>query len=100
MAASIVNYLYLGTYDRGVFQTEFVKAFSGSANYRANAIPDMFVLLSLIERDPLIVDIRWAAYMLATVMKETTTRTTVERQTSTPGPGPNSAHQAFDDLFK
>ena len=79
MAASIVNYLYLGTYDRGVFQTEFVKAFSGSANYRANAIPDMFVLLSLIERDPLIVDIRWAAYMLATVMKETTTRTTVER---------------------
>ena len=30
----------------------------------------MFVLLSLIEQDPLIVDIRWAAYMLATVMKE------------------------------
>ena len=51
-------------------QTEFTKAFSGGANYRADAIPDMFVLLSLIEQDPLIVDIRWIAYMLATVMKE------------------------------
>ena len=79
MAAATVNYLYLGTYDRSVVQTEFMKAFSGGANYRADAIPDMFVLLSLIERDPLIIDIRWAAYMLATVMKETTTRTTVER---------------------
>jgi hypothetical protein len=79
VAATTVNYLYQGTYDRTIFQAEFVASFSGNANYRANAIPDMYVLLALIERDLLIVDIRWAAYMLATVMKETTTRTTVER---------------------
>lgn len=79
MAANTVNYRYQGTFDRAVMQSEFSKAFARGANYRADAIPDMFVLLSLMERDPLIIDIRWVAYMLATVMKETTTRTTVER---------------------
>ncbi len=72
------NYVYLGSYDRAVFQEEFSKRFSKNGRYDAGAIPAMFELLTFIERDTQINDMRWAAYMLATVLWETTYPKTVE----------------------
>lgn len=79
-AAKRPDYRLLGGIDRAIFQTEFTSQFSKSARYSAAAMPDMLVLLGLLEADANINDVRWAAYMLATVMWETTSPTTVSRQ--------------------
>jgi len=76
---SKVNYQHSGGYDRLVFLREFVAQFGRSAPYNAAATPDMLVLLDLIERDAGITDVRQAAYMLATVMWETTSPTKVSQ---------------------
>ena len=73
------GYQYVGAYDHTVFQIECIGRFSGSSRYNAAALPRMMELLGLIERDSLVTDVRWVAYMLATVMLETTTATWVER---------------------
>ncbi len=79
MATTPVDYRYQGTFDRTVFRTEFDRLFKKNGRYSATAIPDMLVLLSMIERDVLITDIRWAAYMLATAFWETASPTLVEK---------------------
>ncbi|MDA8447056.1 glycoside hydrolase family 19 protein [Paracidovorax valerianellae] len=66
------NYHHIGPYNKIIFQAEFIKQFSTSGRYNAAAIPDMLNLLSMIERDTNINDVRQAAYMLATAMWETT----------------------------
>lgn len=71
------NYQHAGAYDRPSFQNAFTEIFAKSGRYNAAAVPDMLVLLGLIERDAGITDVRQAAYMLATVMWETTYPTTV-----------------------
>lgn len=78
-AGKRVDYRRIGNFDKVVFQTEFTNAFSRSPRYSAAAMPDAFALLGLIERDGAIIDVRWAAYMLATVMWETASPTTVTR---------------------
>jgi len=72
------NYKHAGPYDRPTFQAEFTAQFAKSPRHNAAAVPDMLVLLGMIERDAGITDVREAAYMLATVMWETTYPTTVE----------------------
>lgn len=72
-----INYQHSGGYDHQVFVREFVAQFGHTAPYNAAATPDMLVLLDLIERDAGITDVRQAAYMLATVMWETTSPTKV-----------------------
>lgn len=67
-----INYLQIGGYNRAAFQAEFDAQFAQSPRYNADAIPDLLELLALIGSDPAITDIRWAAYMLATVLWETT----------------------------
>jgi hypothetical protein len=71
MAVAKVNYQYQGAFDRAIFRTEFDRQFSKNGHYNAAAIPDMLVLLGMIEQDAQITDIRWSAYMLATAFKET-----------------------------
>lgn len=73
------NYQYNGVYDHAIFLAEFTRQFARSGRYNAAAVPQMLTLLDLIERDIAITDVRWAAYMLATVMWETTVPTTVLR---------------------
>ncbi len=73
------SFQYAGTYDRAVFQREFMQQFGKDARFDAAAIPAAAQLLGMIEKDPGINDIRYAAYMLATVMWETTSPTSVER---------------------
>ena len=71
-----IDYRHTGPYDRPVFQEQFTAQFAKSSRYNAAAMPDMLELLTQIEQDTDITDIRWAAYMLATVMWETTTPST------------------------
>ncbi|AVT11645.1 glycoside hydrolase [Paracidovorax avenae] len=74
-----INYQHTGPYDRVVFQEQFTQQFGASGRYNAAAIPDMLSLLGMIERDTAINDVRQAAYMLATVMWETTSPVTVTK---------------------
>jgi predicted chitinase len=60
------------SYDRTVFASEFAEQFSHSHRYNAGALHDTFALLRMIEQDRDITDLRWAAYMFATTMWETT----------------------------
>jgi hypothetical protein len=71
MPSTTVNYQYSGKFDTEIFKVEFTKKFQKNGHYNAAAIPDMVVLLDMIENDPKITDIRWTAYMLATAFKET-----------------------------
>lgn len=73
------KYQYSGVYNRAKFESEFVKQFSKSPRYNGAAIPDLFRLLDSIEKDKEMTDIRWTAYLLATVMWETTTPHNIER---------------------
>lgn len=66
------KYQYVGTFDRGIFTKGFTDAFHGSPHYTPDAVPPLLGLLALIEADAEVRDIRWAAYMLATVFWETT----------------------------
>ena len=71
-----VDHRHTGRYDRPVFQEQFTVQFAKSSRYNAAAMPDMLMLLTQIEQDTDITDIRSAAYMLATVMWETTSPST------------------------
>ncbi|WP_342165045.1 hypothetical protein [Methylobacterium sp. SD21] len=64
--------LQVGHYNANTFRRKFVETFAGSPKYDPKALTDVLVLLDMIGRDPGITDRRWAAYMLATVMWETT----------------------------
>lgn len=72
----ITKYQHLGQFDRFEFTASFMAAFGKSGRFNANAMIPMIDLLGMIERDRTITDIRWAAYMLATVMWETTSPVT------------------------
>jgi hypothetical protein len=75
-----IDYAFLGTYNLSIFNTRFVEVFAKNPRYNANALSNMSTLVDMIGRDPNITDVRWGAYMLATVMWETTSPTTVEVQ--------------------
>ncbi|WP_199778786.1 hypothetical protein [Methylobacterium sp. 285MFTsu5.1] len=64
--------LQVGHYDTNTFRKKFLEVFASSPKYNFKALNDVLVLLDMIARDPCITDRRWAAYMLATVMWETT----------------------------
>jgi hypothetical protein len=77
--APVVDYRQSGSFDRAIFQTELLAQFGKGGRYNADALPDLFALLTQIELDGAITDIRWTAYMLATVYWETTYPTLRER---------------------
>ena len=74
-----VDFKYSGLYDKPTFQKAFNDTIAKSASFNAAAIPDLFALVGLIGKDKDINDVRWAAYMLATVMWETTSPTAVSQ---------------------
>jgi len=75
----VSKFQYSGVYNRIEFEAEFVKQFSKSPHYNSGAIPDLFCLLDLIEKDRDMTDIRWTAYLLATIMWETTSPHSIEK---------------------
>jgi hypothetical protein len=75
-----IDYTFLGFYDLATFNTRFMEKFAKNPRYNVNALPNMSTLVDMIGRDPNIIDVRWGAYILATVMWETTSPVTVEVQ--------------------
>ena len=67
-----MDYIHSGLFDKTVFRTEFISRFVKTPRYDAAAIPALMTLLGFLERDRNIIDVRWMAYMLATVNWETT----------------------------
>lgn len=66
-------------YDKSKFLAELAIAFSSRPHYNAGAAQHAVLFLRMIEQDRDIADLRWAAYMLATTMWETTTPHRTER---------------------
>jgi hypothetical protein len=66
-------------FNREKFVLEFAKEFSGTPKYNGGAVSGALDLITMIETDKEITDVRWAAYMLATTMWETTSPTWIER---------------------
>src|SRR4051794_6609722 len=75
---SQAEYSFTGFYDLSIFNTRFTEKFSKKPRYNPGAFPSMSTLVDLINHDQDIKDVRWAAYLLATVMWETTFPTIVE----------------------
>jgi hypothetical protein len=67
-----VDYTHIGGYSDINFQQGFITTFEKSSRYSFEAIGPLRELLRLIGNDTNITDIRWTAYMLATVFWETT----------------------------
>ena len=66
-------------YDKAAFIREFAREFSESQRWNAAVVPNAQLLMAMIEMRPSITDLRWAAYMLATVLWETASPNRVER---------------------
>ena len=69
----------MGRVDRATFLDAFQEAFGDDARFASGSAQRTLALVERIERDPAITDIRWAAYMLATVAWETTVLHVTER---------------------
>ncbi len=67
-----------GFYDLSLFNTHFIEQFAKNPRYNPAALSSMDTLVAMINRDPGITDVRWGAYMLATVMWETTSLLAIE----------------------
>lgn len=70
-----VNYIHTGGFREQDFLAEATRRFRADpvagSRFNTRSVSAMMDLLRRIGRDPRIIDIRWAAYMLATVMWET-----------------------------
>jgi hypothetical protein len=65
-------------YDRVKFLRAFEAQFDKDRRFGAGGAQRVLSFLEKIEQDPAVADVRWAAYMLATTMWETTILTSVE----------------------
>lgn len=65
------KYKYAGGFDFDKIASGMAVKFKHNDHYDERSLPNMQVLLGMIEADALITDIRWMAYMLATAMWET-----------------------------
>jgi hypothetical protein len=69
-ATDYKQYAYSSLYDRAKIRAGYAQHF-GKLAAVANVADNIGVLLTMIEADPTITDVRWVAYMLATIMLET-----------------------------
>lgn len=66
------KYKLAGMFDKTKLLAEFHQRFGKNPRYNVAAEPNLMSLVGFIERDTLITDLRWVAYMLATIYWETT----------------------------
>jgi hypothetical protein len=64
------SYGYTGTYNRTTFSQKYQDEFKAVPKFNLASQTDLIFLLNNIGADPRIVDIRWAAYMLAAAFIE------------------------------
>jgi hypothetical protein len=69
-----------GRFDRRRLEEQASKALAREGRFHAPALPAMLDLVAVLEADPRVQDLRWIAYILATVYWETTRPTSVTRQ--------------------
>ena len=72
------NFAWNAKFNREKFKGLLSEKFNKEAHYAATSIPNMEAMLDFIESDPLINDIRWMAYMMATAYWETSHIETVK----------------------
>jgi hypothetical protein len=72
------DYTFFGFYNLSIFNTRFIEKFAKNPRCNLGALSSMDTLIDMIGRDLFITDVRWGAYMLATLMWETTLPFTVE----------------------
>ncbi len=65
-------YFYCHPFDKLKFLVEFRKQFASDPHYTSSCLKDLEQIIEFIGRDTQINDLRWAAYLLATVLIETT----------------------------
>ena len=75
------EYLYQGKFDQAIVRTQYAAEFTGKPKYNAGSVEQLIALLGMIETDSSITDLRWMAYMLATVYLESSR--TVKTQVTT-----------------
>ncbi|HEX4807641.1 MAG TPA: hypothetical protein VH325_01850 [Bryobacteraceae bacterium] len=66
------DYIFYGSFDVEKLIRLYKAAFSGKPNYTEATEPNLRRLVAFMTNDPYIVDIRWMAYILATVVREAT----------------------------
>lgn len=67
------NYLFVGHFDLEVFINGYKTEFGKEGHYDATKESQLRQLLNFMANDPRMIDIRWIAYVLATVYKEAET---------------------------
>lgn len=63
-------YIYQGPFDREALEEGILQVFTGVQRFSPESIPDILAFIGLMENDPAMMDLRWMAYMLATVFIE------------------------------
>jgi hypothetical protein len=64
------DYLHVGPFEEAAFQREYTSEFKAVPKFNLASMPDLIFVLHKIGADPRVTDVRWAAYMLATVFIE------------------------------
>ncbi|HEY2900956.1 MAG TPA: glycoside hydrolase [Polyangia bacterium] len=77
------DYLHTGEYDKTKFTSAYESLFAHVTKFNKPSIPDLIFVLGKIGSDKTITDLRWAAYMLATMFVETSH--TIKLKRITPG---------------
>lgn len=75
------DYGYTGTFNQSAFQRAYPEEFRGVPKANMASMPDLLFLLGKVGADPRITDVRWAAYILATVFIESSHTTKITKQT-------------------
>jgi len=65
------SYAYRGTYDKDEFAKGYESSFAHIQKFNKASVQELVSVLSMIEVDKRIIDLRWTAYMLATMFIET-----------------------------
>lgn len=77
------DYIHRGGFDMDRFIREYKADFGKDARYHASKEPNLRRFLGYMQRDPMMIDIRWMAYILATVYWEDARLETVEQEGNT-----------------
>jgi len=82
--ATLKDYGYKGPFDPDRFGIEYANEFKNVPKYSGPSLPDLLSVLGKIGSDTRVSDIRWAAYILATVFVESSHTVRIRKQTKSP----------------
>lgn len=71
---------YSGSFDKAAFLKGYTHEFKNVPKFNLTSLPDLLFVLGKIGADPRITDLRWSAYMLATVFVESSHTVRTKKQ--------------------